>query len=225
MEKTDRRELIALDQAYDFYRELVQDGSTHDLHRLVNSLKTVDNALDAAQNGHMDLTLRLWQKIRQALFDNLLTQFSAHVVAIAPDGRVLTNRDCLPDDCILELYPEGLRRTDDVFECAIEDLHPVTRERLERVWRERGPSTRRDDFVSAREESGSCEGGVCTMKPNTFIVGADVLTAEAKNGRERAYQDYWRLYWQSYCSPRAKERQHLTNLMASLEAVWGNLHY
>jgi hypothetical protein len=71
MEKTDRRELIALDQAYDFYRELVQDGSTYDLHRLVNSLKTVDNALDAAQNGHMDLTLRLWQKIRQALFDNL----------------------------------------------------------------------------------------------------------------------------------------------------------
>lgn len=233
MERTDRRELVALDQAYEFYRELVSSGSTSDIHKLTNSLKTVVKALDAAQNGEMELTLRLWHKIRQALLDSLLTGFSNHVVAITADGRALTEREPLPDDCRLELYPEGLRRDDDVFFADIAELHPMTRTRLDKVWRERGPATKAEDFASANvsaagggsEGGGECQDGVCMMKPTTFIVGADILLAEAQSGRQKAYRDYWRLYWQSYCSPKPREKQYLIRQMASLEAVWGNLHY
>lgn len=223
MERTDRRESVALDQAYEFYRELVASGSTGDIHQLTNSLKTVVKALDAAQNGEMELTLRLWHKIRQALLDNLLTGFSNHVVAITADGRALTEREPLPDDCRLELYPEGLRRDDDVFFADISELHPMTRTRLDKVWRERGPATKPEDFASTA--GGECTDGVCVMKPTTFIVGADILSAEAQSGRQKAYRDYWRLYWQSYCSPKPREKQYLIRQMASLEAVWGNLHY
>jgi hypothetical protein len=220
MEKADRRDRVALDKAYEFYRQTLTEG-TNDLHQVANSLKTVCHALDAAESGELDLTLRLWKKIRQALFDRLLTSFAAHIVATGADGQVLSHREPLPDDCTLELHPEGLRRDDDVFSIAIEELHPLTRSRLDKVWVERGPGTRREDFASSSE----CDGGVCTMKPYTFIVGEEVLSSEANSGRQKAYSNYWRLYWQSYCSPNSREKQYLSRQMASLEAVWGNLHY
>jgi hypothetical protein len=220
MERADRRDRVALDEAYEFYRQTFGESS-NDLHQLANSLKTVCHALDAAETGELALTLRLWKKIRQALFDKLLTSFPAYVVAITHDGQVLGHRDALPDDCLLELHPEGLRRDDDVFQMAINELHPLTRSRLDKVWVERGPSTRREDFQSGSE----CEGGVCTMKPHTFIVGEEVLANEATAGRQKAYAHYWRLYWQSYCSPTSREKMYLHRQMASLEAVWGNLHY
>jgi hypothetical protein len=225
MIKTERRDRVALDEAYDFYRQTVNDGSTQDLHKLANSLKTVDSALNAAESGDLELTHRLWSKIRQALFDKLLTAFPAYVVAVTPDGAALANRASLPDGCIIELHPEGLRRDDDVFHMAIEHLHPLTRSRLNKVWIERGPATRKEDFDHMADARAACEDGVCSIRPNTFIIGGDQLAREAQNGRERAYQDYWRLYWQSYCSPSSREKQYLTRQMASLEAVWGNLHY
>jgi len=221
MQRTERRDRVALDEAYDFYRQTVNDGSTQDLHRLANSLKTVCTALSAAESGELELTYRLWAKIRQALFDKLLTAFPAYVVAITPDGSALTAKSMLPDGCTIELHPEGLRRDDDVFRMAIEELHPLTRSRLNKVWMERGPATRKEDF----DHMVDCSDGVCAMGPNTFVVGGELLAQEAQTGRQRAYQDYWRLYWQSYCSPSSREKQYLTRQMASLEAVWGNLHY
>jgi len=217
--KADRRDRIALDEAYEFYRQTLAEG-TNDLHQLANSLKTVCRALDATESGEMELTLRLWKKIRQALFDKLLTSFPCHVVAIGSNGQVLGQKDFLPDDCLLELHPEGLKRDDDVFQIEIEDLHPLTRSRLDKVWCER-PATRREDFSGAAE----CEGGVCTLKPNAMIIGEEILLVEAAAGRQKAYSNYWRLYWQSYCSPSSREKQYLNSQMASLEAVWGNLHY
>jgi hypothetical protein len=221
MQRTERRDRVALDEAYDFYRQTVSDGSTQDLHRLANSLKTVCSALSAAEAGDLELTFRLWAKIRQALFDKLLTAFPAYVVAITPDGAALTAKVALPDGCTIELRPEGLRRDDDVFHMAIEELHPLTRTRLNKVWMDRGPATRKEDFDHVIE----CSDDVCSFGPNTFVVGGEILAREAQSGRQRAYQDYWRLYWQSYCSPSSREKQYLTRQMASLEAVWGNLHY
>lgn len=223
MKTTDRRNRVALDQAYEFYRQTLSDGSGSDLHTLANSLKTVTRALDAAQSGDMQLTYRLWLKIRQALFDKLLTSYSCHVVAITADGRALLEREPLPDECRLELYPEGLKRADDVFHTEIRELHPHTRARLNQVWRERGPSLRKEDFDL--DNQPQCEDGVCAMRPNSFIVGHEVLLAEASTGRQKAYQAYWRLYWQSYCSPKPTEKQTLHRQMANLEAVWGNLNY
>jgi hypothetical protein len=221
MQRTERRDRVALDEAYDFYRQTVSDGSTQDLHRLANSLKTVCSALSAAESGDLELTFRLWAKIKQALFDKLLTAFPAYVVAITPDGSALSPKTPLPDGCTIELHPEGLRRDDDVFHMAIEELHPLTRSRLNKVWLERGAATRKEDF----DHMSDCAEGVCSYGPNSFVVGGEVLAQEAQSGRQRAYQDYWRLYWQSYCSPSSREKQYLTRQMASLEAVWGNLHY
>ena len=75
MGRTDRRERVALDQAYEFYKGTVGNGEIFTLHSLVNSLKTVTNALSASADGHLTLTTRLWLRIKQALFDKLITSF------------------------------------------------------------------------------------------------------------------------------------------------------
>jgi hypothetical protein len=224
MEITDRRDRVALDKAYDFYRDLVTEGSTNDLHKLANSLKTVCAALEASEKGDMALTYRLWRKIKQALFDKLLTSFPCYVVAISADGEVLNTRRELPEDCSIELHPEGLRRDDDVFQMDFHQLHSLTQDRLSKVWLERGPSTRKEDFTHHPTDD-QCVDGVCALRTNGFIVGDEVLSQEATEGRLKAYDHYWRLYWQSYCTPSAREKQYFMRQMASLEAVWGNLHY
>lgn len=216
--RIERRERLALDDAYAFYRQTIHDERQMNLHGLVNSLKIVATALRKAEEGHFKLTTRLWMRIEQALFDKLLTTYPAYVVVTTPNGRALEPHKELPEDGTVELHPEGLKRNDDVFAMAVQHLHPLTRRRLNKVWLERGPITRREDFANL-----NCADGVCSIN-NTFIAGQEILEQEASNGKRHAMEQWWELYWQKYCTPDKKERQTLARQMAALESVWGDLH-
>lgn len=218
MTRAERRDRVALDEAYSYYRNAVVREENVELYQLVNALKTVSNALHSASESNFKLTTRLWLRIEQSLFDKLITSFSSHMVVLGPDGTALARGSQLPEGAMIELHPEGLRRTCDVFRMPVRDLPPLTQKQLERVWLERGPSLRREDFTLM-----SCVDGVCAVKP--FAIGHEQLESEAHSGKQLAYQQYWELYWQAYCTDDAAERQLLSKQMSSLESVWGNLYY
>jgi len=217
MGKLDRREKLALDEAYKLFRSISKDQSVPELFQLVRCLKTVGNALDGAAEGRLKLTVRLWRRIYGALFDKLLTAYSAHLVIYDADGGVLKPKQPIPAEAILEIHPQGLRRADDKFKMAIEDLHPETCQLLTKVWTDRGNFSRRDDFVSSE-----C-GDYCA--PKHFVIGDEILQAESKIGKERAYTRWWDLYWQAYCTQDKEEKRLITKQMESIEAVWGDLYY
>jgi len=219
MARADRRDKVALDEAYSYYRTVIVEEGQCDLHKLVKSLKTVSRALHSSSNGLFKITHRLWRRIEQALFDKVITSFGGHVVMLDSEGAVLTAQDDLPKDCVIELHPEGLRRADDVFRMPLDDLSPLTQMQVAKLWKERGPSLRKEDFVSYDCESS----GLCPMKP--FAVGHEVLQQEAVSGKKVAYKQWWELYWQAYCTPDVREKQMLVKQMVSLESVWGNLYY
>lgn len=214
MGRTERREKVALDQAYQFYKAALSEDANLDLHRLANSLKTVNTALAASEEGHLKITTRLWMRMRQALFDKLLTSFPAYLVVINKDGRAVEAGAELPDDGTLEIHPEGLRRDDDFFSMEIRQLHPSSKSRLTIIWTECRPITRREDFAAIE-----CAYGVCT--PKLFVVGDEVLQTEASVGKRDAHQQWWDLFWRAYCTPDRKEKLSLGKQMARLECIWG----
>ena len=217
MRRLDRREKLALDEAYRVFRVITKDESPPDLFQLVRCIRTVGNALSTPNDGQLKLTVRLWRRIHLALFDKLFTSYSAHVVIYDADGGVLKPKKPIPDQGVLEIHPEGLRRADDTFKMEIENLHPDTRLVLNKIWTERGGSTRREDFSSY-----DC-GEYCA--PKHFVVGDELLQAESTKGKEQAYGRWWDLYWQAYCTHDKEEKRHIQKQMESIEAVWGNLYY
>jgi len=217
MGRLDRREKTALDEAYRLFRTISHEDTAPDLYQLVRCLKTIENALIGAREGQLTLTVRLWQRIREALFDKLFTSFSAYVVIYTPDDNVLEPKKPIPEGAIVEIRPEGLRRADDAFSMEIEHLHPDTRSALHKVWMERGNWTKRDDFLNF----GCTE--MCA--PKLFVIGEEILQNETEVGKEKAYKQWWDLYWQAYCTDDQEQRKFINQRMESLESVWGNLYY
>lgn len=217
MVRINRREKLALDDAYRYFRTLTKEERTPDLFELANCLKTVSSALRSSAYSDFKLTTRLWQRIQVSLFDKLMASYPAHLVVLSNSCGTVSLKADIPDDAILELHPEGLRRADDVFSIELKNLHPITQLRLRKLWKEKGPYTRPEEFSHTE-----CEG-VCAVKP--FIIGDDLLQSESEQGKQCAYQKWWELYWQAYCSSDKGERLAIQNEMSLLEAVWGDLYY
>jgi len=217
MNRLDRREKLALDEAYKLFRHINRDEQVADTYKLVHCLKTISNALKSAHKGQLQITIRLWQRIHQALFDKLITSVPGYIVVYDADGRTLATRAPIPEDAVIELHPEGLKRSDDAFQMSFEQLHPVTRASVIKVWTERGPYTKREDFANF-----AC-GDACP--PKLFVIGDDVLRSESEHGKEKAYKQWWELYWQAYCTNDREERNDVLKQMQSIEAVWGDLYY
>lgn len=219
MARSDRRDKVALDQAYSYYKNAVaEETSNIDLRSLVNSLKTVSFALRGSQVHNFKLTTRLWLRIEQALFDKLLTTFAGYLVVLRADGSALEAPSDLPADGTIQFHPEGLKRMDDVIRMPIQDISQFTLMKLNKVWKERGPFTRHEGLHPV-----DCTTGICPIKP--FVVGHDQLVREAQNGKQAAYYQWWDLYWQDYCCGDKEEKLLIARQMATLESIWGNLYY
>jgi hypothetical protein len=218
MARRDRRERLALDKAYDFYRRLSHSDSSVGLFKLANALKTVIYAIRSSGDGEFKLTTRLWQRIEQALFDKLLRTFPAYVAIFSRDGQMLNFGEDLPNDGKIVIHPQGLRRIDDFFSMPVSQLHPNTRMQLALIWNARRALTCSDDF-------GAVECTEVCVPPNFFVPGLEILEGEAISGKQLAYKQWWDLYWQSYCTADRKEKGLLTHRMSALEDVWGNLNY
>jgi len=217
MARNDRRDKLALDEAYRLFKQLDKEETTPNIFQLVRCLKTVNYAIASSENGHFKLTKRLWQRIQFSLFDRLFTAFPVYVVVMRADGSVLDAKSVIPETATIEIHPEGLRRNDDGFSLAFEDLHPNTRGAFLKVWHERGNNTRPQDFANYQ-----CED-YCV--PKMFVIGDEVLTSESTAGKEKAHQKWWELYWQAYCADAKDSRQTILNQMQALELVWGDLYY
>lgn len=219
MARLDRREKLALDEAYRYYRTVDKNGDYPDLYRLVKAFKTVTAALGVADHGHeFKLTRQLWRRIQQSMFDKLLTSFPGYVIVTGEDGQQLKPRDRFPEEGVVEFHPDGCRRADDIFQMEIKHLYPATLYRLQKTWETKGARIAPEDLAG-----GQCTEGGCFLKP--VVLGEEVLSEESYSGREKAYHEWWDLYQQAYCTRDEREKAMIYRQMDELEAVWGNLYY
>lgn len=218
MARVDRREKLALDESYRYYRELEKAGAQPDLYRLVHCFKTVSAALNIADNGNFKLTRQLWKRIHQALFDKLVTSFPGYLMVVDENGRQLEPKSKFPEDGWVEYHPDGCRRKDDIFRLEIKHLYPGTHHCMGKAWQSKGARLSPEDFSGPQ-----CSNAGCFLKP--VVLGDEVLRQESDSGRQKAYRDWWDLYQQAYCTRDDSEKHLIYRRMDELESVWGNLYY
>lgn len=214
----DRRTRLALDESYNYYLALDKNGGAPNLYKLVKCFKTVSAALTVADGTQFKLTKQLWKRIQHALFDKLLTCFAGYVLVVDENGRQVAPKSRFPEEGMIEFHPEGCRRSDDVFQLEIKHLYPATAYRLATAWKSKGAMVKPADFSGPM-----CGEHGCFLKP--VVLGQEVLSAESANGKEKAYHEWWELYWQAYCAKDRREQTILYKKMDQLEQVWGNLFY
>jgi len=213
----DRRQKLALDQVYKFYRQIIKEGKKPDIYQLINALNTLNNVLINNSYDQFQLTKRLWQRIYESMCDLLITSFPVYVIIYNLDGEIQTALEPILEPAIIEIHPLGLKRKTDIFALNLDKLNPLTKARLDQIWLSQGPMFKPEHFMNLE-----C-GEFCV--PSNFLIGDEILKKESELGKERAYKRWWELYWQAYCAPSPLDKQVVQQEMCTLEAVWGNLYY
>jgi hypothetical protein len=212
----DRRQRLALDAVYKLYRQIHAGNKKPDIYLLANSLTTLKNVLENKYD-EFQLTKRLWQHIYEGLFDLFLTSFPTYVIIYNLDGEIQTSLETIIEPAIIEIHSSQLKRKTDVFALDLDQLNPLTKQRILQIWVNKSGRFTPEDFKNLE-----C-GEFCT--PKNFIVGDEVLRKESEIGKERAYKRWWQLYWQAYCAPSPLHRQSVQKEMHTIEGIWGNLYY
>jgi hypothetical protein len=217
MGRIDRRQKLALDEAYSLYRQIIKHEKQPELYQIAHCLATLKEALAYCESSQFKLTKRLWQRIYDSLCDLLITFFPVYIVIYDEYGEVQKPFKPITEPAIVEIHAEGLKRKCDVFSLDLDRFNPMTKARLENLWGTKGAMLNPEDFANLE-----C-GEFCA--PKNFLIGDDVLMSETEQGKERAYRRWWELYWQAYCAHSTYEKQAVQNEMQGLESVWGNLYY
>lgn len=218
MSRVDRRNKLALDESYRYYRS-IESGEAPQLFRLTKSLRTLSTALAFADQGEFKLTRQLWKRLQQALFDRLINSFPGQLSVFDTTGRKLEPGMRIPEDGYVHFNAEGCRRNDDVAQIELSRIYPKTFKGMEAIWSGGRARIAPVDFENISE----CDGGICMMKP--MVVGHEILGAESQTGKTEAYQKWWELYWQAYCTRRKDDRAIIYKHMVEIESVWGDLYY
>ncbi len=218
MTTQERREKMSLERAYEVYCTTIKVESSVELHAIAEAIKTVQNALNASSEGAVRLTDRLWYRIRQALFDKLLTNYSIKLECLDAGGQPINLAEPVPNTAVFKIHPQGLRRLDDWFQLPVLDLHEMTVSKVSKVRELHGELLDKEHFVDLHIECA----GACMMPPG-IVFGHEKLRDETKQGRKVAYAEWWDLYWRAYCTPDPEELTSVRERMELLESVWGDL--
>jgi hypothetical protein len=88
MGRIDRRQKLALDEAYKLYRQIIKNEKQPNIYEIAHCLTTLNEALVHYECSQFKLTKRLWQRIYESLCDLLITSFPAHLVVYDESGDV-----------------------------------------------------------------------------------------------------------------------------------------
>ena len=218
MGRLDRREKLALDESYRYYRSIEHNGGMAELYRLVHCLKTLQNAVSISDHGQFKLTVQLWKRLQQGFFDKLITSFPGCIMVYDEAGNQVPTKAPFPESGMVEFHPDGCHREDDLFQIEIKHLYPATFYNLSKLWKKQGQHISPEEFTPVE-----CGPSGCLLKPVLF--GQEVLDQESQTGKTQAYHDWWELYWQAYCSRNRHDKNTLYKQMDEIESVWGNLYY
>jgi hypothetical protein len=218
MARMDRRERLALDESFRYYRKL-SSGVAPELFQLASALSNVSAGLRVSENSQFKLTRQLWRRLQEALFEAYITGFPGSFHLKGAAGVVLESGQSWANAGFVAFRPHGCRRTEDFSEIEIGRLYPRTMEALQLLWAAGNLHCRPEDF----EAVPACQDGVCSIGP--VVLGLEVLYRESQDNKKVAYQRWWELYWQAYCTVRKDDRATLYRSMMALEAVFGDLYY
>ncbi len=221
MATVDRRNFMALDEAYHYCRLLESKAEKPVLYKLCAALTTVDAAVAAITEGTSygtrGLSLRAWTDVRDTLYNLLVTSFAGYYMVYGEyDTTPVEPGQEWPDYGRLEFYPEQARRRDDGYRSSLEHLLPETATTLRWCYAEGRQHVTPADFPSP-EPAADDEPEAVALMERLY----EVCVTEATRGKKRAHERWWQLYWEANSSKDKREKTDLRRRMEELQCVWG----
>ena len=222
MATQERRNFMALDEAYHYCRSLESQAEKPVLYKLCAALRTVDSAVAAISEGSgygtQGLSLRAWTEVRDTLFNQVLTSFAGYFLVYGDyDADPIEPGQPWPERGTLEFYPERGRRRDDSYKSQLEHLFPSTLTTLRWCYAEGRQQVTPADFPSEPVTEDADEEQAVALMDRLY----EVCVPEATRGKKRAHQRWWQLYWQANSCKDKREKSDLRKRMEELQCVWG----
>lgn len=217
-----RKQSMSLDAAYYYLRHLELNLQTPDLYKVCNSIRTIDTVL-ADKHGRPEVmrnfTDSAWQKVKEGLFQILLTRFSGRFIVYSVTAeKPLTPGMDWAENGFVDFYPEKLSRPSEFYTLSLKNLAPACRGVLKRVFLEARLSTKPEDFAGT-------DNALERNAKSTLMRIYDVCEQEAEAGKIRANSTKNSLEAELRRSADRQRRKEIRRQLVKLESVWGTTNF
>lgn len=223
MATVDRRRKLTIEQVNDYWRNLKEGVSRPELHTLCNAIRILDLALADTEAGICTrLSRDTWSRIRNDLFDILLSSYSGYFV-IYTDGTSspLEPGSSWPEMGLLEFYPEMVKRRDDASTGYLHNIHHSILLRLRWCFAEGRQHTTPDDFASYTQCSTSQNDDEANSAHELMNRLYETCADEANKLKKIAHRKWWQLQSEVVGCANRRRKTELRREMAQLELIWG----
>jgi hypothetical protein len=222
MASQDRRRKLTIDEINEYWRRLKEGVDSPSAHKICNAVRILDLALNECE-AHLScrLSASVWSKIRDDLFDMLVSSFPGHFL-VYPDYDAVPAEPGTPwpQSGTLEFYPEHVKRRDDSCQSDLARVHPAIILRFRWCFAEGRQNTTPADFESYRECAEPSEQD--TDEAQLFLDELyQVCAGEATKLKKIAHRRWWQLHDEARNCADRRHKNELRKQMEDLEIVWG----
>lgn len=215
MASHERRNAIALDDAYFYCRQLENRADQPDLYKVCNAIRTLDLALEAHEESPMPMTLctEAWQRVRDSLFATLLSAFPGYFFVYDECESAVEPGMNWPERGHIEFFPDGIHRKNESYHGDFHRLPIDVLNPLRWAFAESSQHMEPENFVGATGESDEARALLERLY--------NVCEEQAHEGKKKAHRKWWQLYWEANSCPNKREKHELQKQMVMLQSIWG----
>lgn len=227
MAKLERRNNMALDDAYHYLRGLEERRERPSLHKLCSAIATLDRALEpfAGEPVTTNLSTDIWAQVRDGLFNQLVAYFPGGFNVTCDDGTLLEPGSPWPESGQLEFYPDRTSRKSDSYTARLERLDPQIALAFRWCFADGRQVLQSSDLKQPQLAAGDCRDEASEEEARLLMERLyAVCEEEASKGKKKAHRKWWQLYWEADSCQDRRTRHRLHKEMLELQSVWGRPH-
>ncbi len=220
--RSERRNAIALDDAYFYCRQLETGGQKPDLFKLCNAIRTLDYALNEHDESPLPMTLcvEAWSRVRTGLFNILVSSFAGYVFVYDQFETLVEPGAEWPESGLIEFFPDRMNRTNEGYRARFEQLDRDVIMPVRWAFAEGRQQIAPPDFGQEAEPSQAINTQAGEARDLLQRLN-EVCEEQACEGKKHAHRKWWQLYWEADGCPNKRQKNLLQKQMVALQSVWG----
>ncbi|HNB20808.1 MAG TPA: hypothetical protein PKZ32_00210 [Candidatus Melainabacteria bacterium] len=224
MTGSERRNTMTLEDISAYWRHLRSTGDLPNLHRVLESIKTIDTAFAGAASvlSH-HLSADAWCHLRDDLYNLLIASFPGYFLIYEEGNEIpMDSAAPWPNSGIVEFYPEQANRRSDVYRAELRRLHPAIALSLRWCLADNRSTTKPEDFESffsqiKTYESEDEEEEARRLLDRLFALCED----EAIKSKKIAHRRWWQISSEANITNDKRLKNELKRQLSELQMVWG----
>ena len=212
----ERRQSMPLDASYFYLRHLESNLQSPQLFKICNSINTIDVVLNEKANWDSTmskLSRSAWAKVREQLFQILITKFSGRFLVFCHDSEyALAPKSPWQNDGHIEFHPDNLTRTGEFYKQTTATLPASVVKVLQRMLEDGKENICPEDFEQVKQSRE-----VMTVLFRSY----EICEQEAEQGKAKAVNLLARFENELKHASDRMQRKEIRRRILRLQTVWG----